>query len=247
MVNILNKISLKNMQIVILLYQLHHNLSCIIVRTLLNRHFQHSQNFIDGKSFHLFGKYFLTNFILGTIKNVQKYANRDIIASITSRLNQELDITGLPSSFYMTPSEIFIRNNKNMVNILNKISLKNMQIVILLLQLHHSKCGTRHNRFYSSFYMTPSRLNQELDITGLPSSFYMTPSEIFIRNNKNMVNILNKISLKNMQIVILLYQLHHNLSCIIVRTLLNRHFQHSQNFIDGKSLYLVSIFDEFHL
>ena len=77
-----------------------------------------------------------------------------------------------------------------MVNILNKISLKNMQIVILLLQLHHVK-------------------NQELDITGLPSSFYMTPSEIFIRNNKNMVNILNKISLKNMQIVILLLQLHH--------------------------------------
>ena len=67
----------------------------------------------------------------------QKYANRNIIASITPRLNQELDITGLPSSFYMTPSEIFIRNNKNMVNILNKISLKNIQIVILLLQLHH--------------------------------------------------------------------------------------------------------------
>ena len=43
----------------------------------------------------------------------QKYANRDIIASITPRLNQELDITGLPPSFYMTPSEIFIRNNKN--------------------------------------------------------------------------------------------------------------------------------------
>ena len=136
----------------------------------------------------------------------------------------------------------FIRNNKNMVNILNKISLKNMQIVILLLSI-------------------TSRLNQELDITGLPSSFYMTPSEIllgtikiwsifwtkfhskickswyycfnyttsksgtrhnrfaffilydsfrnFIRNNKNMVNILNKISLKNMQIVILLLQLHH--------------------------------------
>ena len=34
----------------------------------------------------------------------QKYPNRDIIAVITSRLNQQLDITGLPSSFYMTPS-----------------------------------------------------------------------------------------------------------------------------------------------
>ena len=43
----------------------------------------------------------------------QKYPNRDIIAVITSRLNRKLDITGLPSSFYMTPSEIFIRNNKN--------------------------------------------------------------------------------------------------------------------------------------
>ena len=74
------------------------------------------------------GQYFEQNF-------TQKYPNRDIIASITP--NQELDITGLPSSFYMTPSEIFIRNNKNMVNILNKISLKNIQIVILLLQLHH--------------------------------------------------------------------------------------------------------------
>ena len=42
----------------------------------------------------------------------QKYPNRDIIASITPSLNQELDITGLPSSFYMNPSEIFTRNNK---------------------------------------------------------------------------------------------------------------------------------------
>ena len=64
MVNILNKISLKNMQIVILLpssFQLHftNNYGCF---------------------------------------ETQKYANRDIIASITP-LNQELDITGLPSSF----------------------------------------------------------------------------------------------------------------------------------------------------
>ena len=42
----------------------------------------------------------------------QKYANRDIIAAITSRLNQELDITGLPPSFYMNPPELFTRNNK---------------------------------------------------------------------------------------------------------------------------------------
>ena len=33
----------------------------------------------------------------------QKYPNRDIIASIIPRLNQELDITGLPPSFYMKP------------------------------------------------------------------------------------------------------------------------------------------------
>ena len=38
----------------------------------------------------------------------QKYANRDIIASITSRLNQELDITGFPPSFYMKPPEILL-------------------------------------------------------------------------------------------------------------------------------------------
>ena len=101
-----------------------------------------------------------------------------------SRLNQELDITGLPSSFYMTPSEIFI-HGQYFQNFTQKYA--NRDIIASI---------------------TP-RLNQELDITGLPSSFYMTPSEIFIRNNKNMVNILNKISLKNMQIVILLLQLHH--------------------------------------
>ena len=42
----------------------------------------------------------------------QKYANRDIIAGITSRLNQELDITGLPPSFNMNLPELFTRNNK---------------------------------------------------------------------------------------------------------------------------------------
>ena len=42
----------------------------------------------------------------------QKYANRDIIAGITSRLNQELDITGLPPSFYMNLPELFTRYNK---------------------------------------------------------------------------------------------------------------------------------------
>ena len=87
-----------------------------------------------------------------------KYANRDIIASITPRLNQELDITGLPPSFYMTPSEIFIRNNKNMVNVFYTISLKNMQIVILLMHLHHdSRSGTRHNRFASFILYESSR------------------------------------------------------------------------------------------
>ena len=52
-----------------------------------------------------------------------------------------------------------------MVNILNKISLKNMHIVIVI----------------EAF---ASRLNQELDITGLPPSFYMNLSELFTRNNK---------------------------------------------------------------
>ena len=63
--------------------------------------------------------------------------NRDIIAAIALRLNQELDITGLPPSFYMIPPELFTRNNKKMVNVFDIISLKNMQIVILLLQLHY--------------------------------------------------------------------------------------------------------------
>ena len=66
-----------------------------------------------------------------------KTCNRDIIASITPRLNQELDITGLPPSIYMNLSELFTRNNKKMINVFYTISLKNMQIVILLLQLHH--------------------------------------------------------------------------------------------------------------
>ena len=61
----------------------------------------------------------LTNF-------TQKYANRDIIAGITSRLNQELDITGLPPSFYMNLPELFTSNNKKMVNVFDTISLKNM-------------------------------------------------------------------------------------------------------------------------
>ena len=41
----------------------------------------------------------------------QKYANRDIIAAFALRLNQELDITSLPPSFYMIPPELFTRNN----------------------------------------------------------------------------------------------------------------------------------------
>ena len=76
------------------------------------------------------GQCFLHNF-------TQKYANRDINAAFASRLNQELDITGLPPSFYMNLPELFTRNNKKMVNVFYTISLKNMQIVILLLHLHH--------------------------------------------------------------------------------------------------------------
>ena len=63
----------------------------------------------------------------------QKYPNRDIIAVIASRLNQLLDITGLPPSFYMNIPELFTRNKKKMVNVFDTISLKNMQIVILLM------------------------------------------------------------------------------------------------------------------
>ena len=80
-----------------------------------------------------------------SLKNMQmfstqfhsKYANHDIIEAFASRLNQELDITGLPPSIYMNLSELFTRNNKKMINVFYTISLKNMQIVILLLQLHH--------------------------------------------------------------------------------------------------------------
>ena len=50
--------------------------------------------------------------MFSTLNFTQKYANRDIIAEITLRLNQELDITGLPPSFYINSPELFIRNNK---------------------------------------------------------------------------------------------------------------------------------------
>ena len=43
--------------------------------------------------------------------SLKKYANRDIIAAIALRLNQELDITVMPPSFYMIPPELFTRNN----------------------------------------------------------------------------------------------------------------------------------------
>ena len=53
---------------------------------------------------------FLQNF-------TQKYPNRDIIASITPRLNQEIDITGLPPSFYMKPPEILLGTIKKYFNV----------------------------------------------------------------------------------------------------------------------------------
>ena len=135
--------------------------------------------------------------LLGTIKIfqcfrqnfTQKYANRDIIASITPRLNQQLDITGLPSSFYMTPSEILLGTIKIWSIFWTKFHSKICKSWYYCFNYTTSKSATRHNRFA---------------ILILYDSF-----RNFIRNNKNMVNILNKISLKNMQIVILLLQLHH--------------------------------------
>ena len=81
-----------------------------------------------------------------SLKNMQIVI---LLLSITLRLNQELDITGLPPSFYINSPELFIRNNKNMVNVFDTISLKNMQIVILLLNYITTQSGTRHNRFAS--------------------------------------------------------------------------------------------------
>ena len=48
---------------------------------------------------------FSTQFHSGTLKI---HANRDIIAAFVSRLNQELDITGLPPSFYMNLPECLL-------------------------------------------------------------------------------------------------------------------------------------------
>ena len=94
----------------------------------------------------------------------QKYANRDIIASITPRLNQHLDITGLPPSFYMKPPEILLGRIKIFQCFRQNFTQKypNLDIIAIF----------------------TSRLNQELDITGLPSSFYMTPSEILLERIK---------------------------------------------------------------
>ena len=44
-----------------------------------------------------------------------------------------------------------------MVNVLNTISLKNMQIVILLLNYITTQSGTRHNRFASFVLYESSR------------------------------------------------------------------------------------------
>ena len=90
----------------------------------------------------------------------QKYANRDIIAGITSRLNQELDITGLPPSFYMNLPECLLGTIKKLVNVLTNFTQKyaNRDIIAGI----------------------TSRLNQELDITGLPPSFYMNLPECLL-------------------------------------------------------------------
>ena len=90
----------------------------------------------------------------------QQYPNRHIIASITSRLNQELDITGLPPSFYMKPPEIL---------------LGRIKIFQCFRQNFTQKYPNRH-----IIAVITSRLNQELDITGLPPSFYMKPPEILL-------------------------------------------------------------------
>ena len=90
----------------------------------------------------------------------QKYANRDIIAAITPRLNQELDITGLPSSFYMTPSEILLGRIK-------------------IFQCFRQNFTQKYPNRDIIAAITP-RLNQELDITGFPPSFYMKPPEILL-------------------------------------------------------------------
>ena len=106
--------------------------------------------------------------LLGTIKIfqyfeqnfTQKYPNRDIIAVITSRLNQHLDITGLPPSFYMKPPEIL---------------LGRIKIFQCFLQNFTQKYANR-----DIIAVITSRLNQQLDITGFPPSFYMKPPEILL-------------------------------------------------------------------
>ena len=87
----------------------------------------------------------------------QKYPNRDIIAVITSRLNQELDITGLPSSFYMTPSEIFIRNNKNISMFSLEFHSKISKSWYYCCNYITTKSATRHNRFASFILNETSR------------------------------------------------------------------------------------------
>ena len=87
----------------------------------------------------------------------QKYANRDIIAAIALRLNQELDITGLPPSFYMIPPELFTRNNKKWSMFSTQFHSKICKSWYYCCNCITTQSGTRHNRFASFILYDSSR------------------------------------------------------------------------------------------
>ena len=95
----------------------------------------------------------------------QKYANRDIIAVITSRLNQQLDITGFPPSFYMKPPEILLGRIK-------------------IFQCFRQNFTQKYANRGIIAAITP-RLNQQLDITGFASFILYDSFRNFTRKNKN--------------------------------------------------------------
>ena len=146
----------------------------------------------------------------------------------------------MPSSFYMTPSEILLGTIKIWSIFWTKFHSKICKSWYYCFNYTTSKSATRHNRFAIFILYETSILLGRIKIwsifwtkfhSKICKSWYYCFNYItsksgtrhnrfaililydsfrnFIRNNKNMVNILNKISLKNMQIVILLLQLHH--------------------------------------
>ena len=81
-----------------------------------------------------------------------------LLLELHERLNQELDITGLPPSFYMNLPELFTRNNKiNDQCFRHNFTQKYANRDIIARNYITTQSGTRHNRFASFILYESSR------------------------------------------------------------------------------------------